>query len=381
MHWPMLIHFCESCRYNTPVEYTGTVWQQDHSCTHCGLKSPGADIAGRTTSTMNSDQHDELAQLFAANMQVSYQQQQPQQQPQPQYQPAEPVQVDMEKVEQGPMHYISSHYTGTAHILPTNTIASPSRSPPPSYTEATMMPEAMAEMLKQNGVDPSSLLPNQVHLFANADQEQRGRLLELWRISPPSYPLEQHLGNGGTEVTSVEQEEADARARYEQQQHQQQQQQRAQEEWGLDTHIPPSHQQQQEPTPLSPIREPGEPAWPPAARMRAASILAAARQNQTTPPQQSMQAEPYMTNGYQASVDPVYAASTDLWQQQQTPTPNYSYGNGYAEAMARDARASRVEDSYGQFEQIRNHAEWEAMQERVARERLMFVGGGDDMVM
>ncbi|KAK4898938.1 hypothetical protein LTR27_003669 [Elasticomyces elasticus] len=376
MHWPMLVHFCESCRYNTPVEYSGTVWQQDHSCTHCGLQSLGADIAGRTTSAMNSDQHDELAQLFAANMQVSYQQQQPQQQQQqPQYQPAEPVQVDMEKVEQGPMHYISSHYTGTAHILPTNTIASPSRSPPPSYKEATQMPEAMAEMLKQNGVDPSSLLPNQVHLFANADQEQRGRLLELWRISPPSYPLEQHLGNGGMEVTSVEQEEADARARYEQHQ-QQQQQQRAQEEWGLDTHIPP---QQQEPTPLSPIREPGEPAWPPAARMRAASILAAARQNQPTPPQT---AEPYMTTGYQqqsSHTDPVYAAAaTGLWQQ---PTPGYGYGSGYAEAMARDANASRMEGSYGQFEQIRNHAEWEAMQERVARERLMFVGGGDDMVM
>ncbi|KAK5702392.1 hypothetical protein LTR17_022354 [Elasticomyces elasticus] len=380
MHWPMLVHFCEGCRYNTPVEYTGTVWQQEHSCTHCGLRSPGADIAGRTTSTMNSDQHDELAQLFAANMQVSYQQQQPQQQPQPQYQPAEPVQVDMEKVEQGPMHYVSSHYTGTAHILPTNTIASPSRSPPPSYTEATQMPEAMAEMLKQNGIDPSSLLPNQIHLFGNADQEQRGRLLELWRISPPSYPLEQHLSSAGMgmEVTSVEQEEAEARERYQQREEEQQrQQQRAHEEWGLDTHIPP---QQQEPTPLSPIREPGEPAWPPAARMRAASILAAARQNQPTPPQA---AEPYMTTGYQqqsSHTDPVYAATntTGLWQQ---PTPEYGYGSGYAEAMARDANASRLEDSYGQFEQIRNHAEWEAMQERVARERLMFVGGGDDMVM
>ncbi|KAK4951799.1 hypothetical protein LTR10_009719 [Elasticomyces elasticus] len=327
---------------------------------------------------MNSDQHDELAQLFAANMQVSYQQQEQQQQPQQeqQHQP-EPVQIDVEKVEQGPMHYISSHYTGTAHIIPTNTIASPSRSPPPSYGEATM-PQAMAEMLKQNGVDPSSLLPNQIHLFANADQEQRGRLLELWRISPPSYPLEQHLSSAGMgmEVTSVEQEEAEARERYQQrEEEQQQQQQRAHEEWGLDTHIPP---QQQEPTPLSPIREPGEPAWPPAARMRAASILAAARQTQPTPPQA---AEPYMSSGYQQSshTDPVYAAApTGLWQQ---PTPGYGYGSGYAEAMARDANASRMEDSYGQFEQIRNHAEWEAMQERVARERLMFVGGGDDMVM
>ncbi|KAK5719930.1 hypothetical protein LTR15_007203 [Elasticomyces elasticus] len=344
---------------------------------------------------MNSDQHDELAQLFAANMQVSYQQQEQQQQPQQeqQHQP-EPVQIDMEKVEQGPMHYISSHYTGTAHILPTNTIASPSRSPPPSYSEATM-PQAMAEMLKQNGVDPSSLLPNQIHLFANADQEQRGRLLELWRISPPSYPLEQHLSTG-MDMTSLEQEEVEARSRYEAQQ--QQQQQRAQEEWGLDNHIPPQQQQHQEPTPLSPIREPGEPAWPPAARMRAASILAASaaanRQNNASPQQamqaepymssgyqQAMQAEPYMSSGYQQSshTNPVCAAApTGLWQQ---PTPGYGYGSGYVEAMARDADASRMEDSYGQFEQIRNHAEWEAMQERVARERLMFVGGGDDMVM
>jgi len=34
MYWPMLVHFCETCRYNTPVTYSPTVWKQEHICSH-----------------------------------------------------------------------------------------------------------------------------------------------------------------------------------------------------------------------------------------------------------------------------------------------------------------------------------------------------------
>ena len=65
----------------------------------------------------------------------------------------------------------------------------------------------------------------------------------------------------------------------------------------LDTHVV-------EEEPMSPIRDVGEPAWPPAARMRAASIAASklgARNGD---------AEDYIVNGYAAdrsskSIDPV----------------------------------------------------------------------------
>lgn len=314
---------------------------------------------------MNQSQHDELAQLFAQNMQLSQQAAQ-QQQAQQMRQGAEPVQSIhqiCEKDQHGgepQIAYISSHYTGTAHVRPTDVTSEPSRSPPPPYHEA-FMPEAMAETLRQNSVEPAALLPNQIHLFLNADHEQRLRLLELWRIAPPSYPLEEHL-NGAWVSTSVEREEDLARARYEQQQ---QQGILRQEEHMLDTHIANGASEAE---PMSPIREVGEPAWPPAARMRAASIAASKRQQS--------EAEDYMVNGYSGqkqSIDPVYAAAAGLWQ-----------APSYAEAVRQEEeRQQMMENQYGMLEQIRNHADWERMNEQLARERMerAYGGGGGDEEM
>ncbi|KAK4540242.1 hypothetical protein LTR36_009647 [Oleoguttula mirabilis] len=306
---------------------------------------------------MNHTQHDELAQLFAQNMHLA--QAAPQQQ-QLQPQLVEQVPQQLEKTEQ-PIHFISSHYTQTAHIRP-DTTSEPSRSPPPPYNDA-LMPEAMAETLRQHAIDPSALLPNQVQLFANADYEQRLRLLELWRIAPPSYPLEAHLSNKW-QPTSVQREEEEARVRYEQKT---QVYLAPPEEHMLDTHIA---------EPMSAIRDADEAAWPPAARMRAASIAANLAQSRA----RQAEAEPYMVNGYQAdqhsqSTDPVYAASAGLWQ-----APSY--------AQAVQQHSDAMENQYGMYEQIRNHADWEAMNERMARENFVgfhgpveAAGGDHDMVM
>ena len=228
------------------------------------------------------------------------------------------------------------------------------------------MPEAMAEVLRQHAIDPAALLPNQVHLFLNADDEQRYRLLELWRIAPPSYPLEEHLnGSNGTWITtSVEREENLAKIRWEQRQQQQHEQQRQKlslvidpivqerqppgmmEEGGLDTYIPPLATNSE---PISPIREAGEPAWPPAARMRAASIAAAKSTNNSRPAtRHGGEAEPYIVHGYAVdqrakSADPVYAAAAGLWQ-----------APSYAQAM---------EDQYGAFEEMRSYGGWGGRQE------------------
>lgn len=294
---------------------------------------------------MNSSQHDELAQLFAQNMQLSQQAQQQQAQ---QVQPHPEIIQHVSSIPEKQQHdggqniaYISSHYTGTAHIRPSDVTSEPSRSPPPPYNEI-IMPEAMADILRQHSIEPAALLPSQVHLFLNADDEQRSRLLELWRIAPPSYPLEDHL-HGAWVTTSVAREEDLARARYERQQHQHNM--IPQEEHMFDTHIVGEEEE-----PMSPIREVGEPAWPPAARMRAASIAAASKRQST--------AEDYIVNGYAAdrtsrSVDPVYAAGN--WQ-----------APSYAEAQ----QQRMMEDQYGMLEQIRNHADWERMNERMARETM-----------
>lgn len=303
---------------------------------------------------MNSTQHDELAQLFQ-NMQFSHQaaviQQQQQLQQRQQIMPETP-----EKKADPAIHFASAHYTpNTAHV---RAESEPSRSPPPPYREAAM-PLEMAETLRQHSIDPSALLPNQIDLFLNADYEQRLRLLELWRIAPPSYPLDQHL-QGQWSATNMEKEENEARLRYERQM---QIRSMPQEEHMLDTVVV---------EPLSPIRKEGEPAWPPAARMRAASIAAG-----QGPLQQKMEAEPYIVNGYEIAaaspraVEPVYAAA-GLWQ-----------APSYAETMQQqEQKQQALEDQYGMYEQIRNHAVWERMNEQMMREK--FVGQqsmDDEMVM
>ncbi|KAK3677705.1 hypothetical protein LTR78_002555 [Recurvomyces mirabilis] len=335
----------------------------------CGISSPGADLAGRNEAVMNSTQHDELAQLFAQNMQLSYQAAAAQQQHQQQQQQQEPVQVQhipqlSEKQEEAPIAYISTHYTPTAHLRPDTTSDEPSRSPPPPYNDDGLhMPEAMAQTLRDHSINPSTLLPNQIQLFANADYEQRLRLLELWRIAPPSYPMEQFSRGqtGEWAPTSVQQEEDEARMRYEQNMHGRGF--AGHEEHMLDTYIP------NDAVPISPIREAGETAWPPAARMRAASIAAGRKLGGGGGGDAN--AEPYMSNGYQSaqSVDPVYAAAAGLWQ-----APSYAQ----AIQQQQQQQQQEQEHQYGMFEQIRNHADWEAMNERVAREKLQGVQGGGE---
>ena len=83
-------------------------------------------------------------------------------------------------------------------------------------------------------------------------------------------------------------------------------------------------------------------------------------------------AEPYIVNGYtygtasavteglasqRGSSDPVYAAAAGLWQ-----APSY--------AQAVEQQQLVMEDQYGMYEQIRNHADWERINEEIAREKL-----------
>lgn len=340
-------------------------------------------MEGKSTGSMNYSQHDELAQLFARNMQVTPQRarQDPPQQPRidtPQQQQTQASPA---------LHFVSSHYTQTAHLRP-DTVTNPSPTPPPSYIEAHNMPDAMAEMLLQNAVDPSVLIPSQVHLFQHANDEQRQRLLELWRIFPLTYSVEEH--SFAWIPTSVEQEEANARARWERKrqedmqmlemQGQQQQQVQRRKTGPMRVQVPPQEEHMLDthyPEPLSPIREPGDAAWPPAARMRVASITARSRANTM----QTDVAEPYIVTGYQAekpsqATDPVYAAAAGLWQ-----APNYAHAVEHyqRQQQARDA----LQDQYGMYEQIRNHADWERMNEQMARAH--FVGLheplDEDMVM
>ncbi|KAM0722075.1 hypothetical protein Q7P37_003001 [Cladosporium fusiforme] len=325
----------------------------------CGFSATGVNITGRSEGSMNQTQHDELAALFAQRMNFATGEQMQQDQPRTFVEPVPVPQFSDEKQSQPTIHYASAHYTHSHHLH--DNTSEPSRSPPPAYHE-TVLPSHLAETLRQNSIDPSALLPNQLHLYNNADLDQRLRLLELWRISPPSYSQEEHLHIYTTQTpTSLAQEEASARQRYEEAQTAAAQQNYEPKALVFDTHIEPA------PPRITPIRRANSPAFPPAARMRAASIASSKPSAHAT-----AEAEPYIMDGYQASAsstEPVYAATSNgLW-------PGAQQG---------------MEDQYGSFMQIRNHADWEAMNERVARERFGMVvhsaGNGrgdddDDMVM
>lgn len=97
-----------------------------------------------------------------------------------------------------PITYITQHYHHSSH-------------------QAGNSPEAQAsDFLESVGVNASALLPSQIQLFKNADDQQRQRLVELWTISPPT-PGKQMLPSqmGNWPQTSLEQEEAAAQYRWE----------------------------------------------------------------------------------------------------------------------------------------------------------------------
>lgn len=160
-------------------------------------------------------QQDELAQLFSAHMNLSQVQAQQYQQPEPQVQVEQPLQ---QQEEQAPKQivYASAHYTHSHHVVPSR-----STSEPPMKTHIAS--EDLVTVLLRNSIDPSMLFPSQIDLFQNADDDQRLRLLELWRISPPTgrqghpsrtdYNMSRQLYDWPP--TSLAQEESMAKLRYE----------------------------------------------------------------------------------------------------------------------------------------------------------------------
>ena len=121
-------------------------------------------------------------------------------------------QVQAEALPVEPITYITQHYHHSAHVVPfTESLQNTSISPAtPDIDHASP-----AAILAQNNIDPSSLFPSQLTLFHLADADQRHRLIQLWRISPPSYgahALAQELGNWPP--TSLTQEEEMAQIRY-----------------------------------------------------------------------------------------------------------------------------------------------------------------------
>lgn len=156
--------------------------------------------------------HDDLASLFSRNLtfnpelRASAPKETPRQEPTP-----APV------VTSQPIVYsISQHYHHSAHTVKPvgqHEDASVQEQPQRSSSEPLQSEVSPETILRNYGIDATTLTPSQLQLFRIADEPQKLRLIELWSICPP---------NGGEEIpslawssTTMEREEHLAQMRYE----------------------------------------------------------------------------------------------------------------------------------------------------------------------
>ncbi|KAK2741474.1 hypothetical protein FQN57_005607 [Myotisia sp. PD_48] len=144
-----VLHRCPYCAYETDLSTALPVFSENPHCQQCGLSASEGDIK------MDND----LADLFARKMAME---------PQSTTSPNSASSFSAPQATAPPIVYsITQHYHHSSHqALPT-----------PSST-------SVEDILRNHNVDPACLYPSQLHLFSQADQEQRTRLIELWRISP-----------------------------------------------------------------------------------------------------------------------------------------------------------------------------------------------------
>jgi hypothetical protein len=154
------------------------------------------------------EQQEELTGLFARSMHISN----PTPPPEILYDPPPQPSFDSHQAAAPPIVYASMHYTHTRHVVPVRFRSTPETTPEP---QLPLSDDEMITMLTLNTINPQSLFPSQVHLLRHADPEQRLRLLELWRISPPdmsSYDLIKQQGSWAD--TNLQKEEDMARQRH-----------------------------------------------------------------------------------------------------------------------------------------------------------------------
>ncbi|KAI0020965.1 hypothetical protein F4780DRAFT_306585 [Xylariomycetidae sp. FL0641] len=158
-----------------------------------------------TYSQPNAQTSDELAALFSRNMTF---------QPQPVQQPAQEQPQQVQREPEPIIYSITQHYTHSAHINRQDDPA-PAAEPQRPSSEPPQTQQPSCELiLIQHGVDPTALSAAQLQLFKTAEDAQKLRLIELWRICPPTN------GQVNPAVawtnTTLEQEELLAQMRYEQ---------------------------------------------------------------------------------------------------------------------------------------------------------------------
>ncbi|KAI0007459.1 hypothetical protein F4779DRAFT_629112 [Xylariaceae sp. FL0662B] len=267
-----------------------------------------------TYSQPNMQANDELAALFSRTLTF---------QPQPVHPPQEPPtpQEPEPEPEPEPIKYsISQHYTHSAHIARQ---AEPPAEPQRPSSEPTQA--SAGSILRQHGIDDTALSAAQIELFKTADDAQKLRLIELWRICPPV-----HVPDNSTFAwsrTTVEQEELLAQLRYEQRLAEDEQKNSV---MSLDG------------TPLTPVQT-GDGHWVATSYM-----------------------EPYMMSGYEALARREYEESAKRQYEESMSRPKDVYnhfGNAVGDQTYRPAtdpvykddwmrQQQAMENQYGAFQQM-----------------------------
>ena len=155
---------------------------------------------------------EDLAAMFSQNMNFSNMPQ-TKSDPAPTMVVENPMNVDRHQVEAPKTYSVSQHYHHSGHVVP-KSVSTPELQ---SRGLSIATHNLTAELLTSNWIDPACLLPSQVKLFESANRDQKARLIEIWRLSPPEYAsygmgeLKDELGDW--RHTTVEQEEEMARLR------------------------------------------------------------------------------------------------------------------------------------------------------------------------
>jgi hypothetical protein len=270
-------------------------------------------------------QQDELAGLFARTMTFSN--------PTP---PPDEQQMLPKPSEPEPQLavYASSHYVPNVqprvHTVPVRFHSTPQASPEPEPApQPTYQPivhplsdSEIVAILNRNSIDPQTLFPSQVNLFRNADNDQRLRLLELWRISPPNLGHYDLAKEQATWLeTTLHQEEHMARLRYERLM--------TERQFGNKN----LHRQEDQGMSLEVIQDIERPASAPESRGRSSA------------------AEPYMTSGYELLAQREYERSTADAALKESTRYNQSTDPAYRGSGSWDKSVEDMENRYGSYEQ------------------------------
>lgn len=218
----------------------------------------------------NMQSQEELAALFSRNLTLD-----PVSQPAPAPTPAPAAPAPAEqRQEERKIVYISQHYNHSAHVVKQDVPPPRPASEPPQSEHA-----AVEQVLREHSVDTSGLSRAQLQLFKTVDTPDKLRLIELWRVCPPTNSNDNPTLTWS--VTTVDQEEALARLRFEQQQ-QQLIDQQLQDDFGM-MQDEPEAVMSLDGTPLTPIQA-GDGRW-------------IASSSSSSPAYHYM--EPYMASGYE----------------------------------------------------------------------------------